>query len=451
MKRFRLGIWGCVGLTALVALVPVLRGRDQKPEPASVATPHWPAWRGPSGQGYSDDARVPLTWNATENLLWKSRLPGRGNSSPIVWGDRVFLTAASESGRERFLLCLAVKDGQMLWQQKVADDQDPGRSHQWNGFASASCTTDGSRVYAFFGTPGLFCYDFAGRQLWKHSFGTFTSETGWGTAASPFLYRDLVIQNCDNDGSRALPPGQKAGAAAPMALVALDKLTGKLRWQTNRNQGQGFSTPVLIPTPQGRVDLVLNGPLGVWAYDPDTGKEIWHRNRIDKNGRDQAKFGEPIPAFDRDILFAPSGRPGPCQAIRLGGAGDITQSNLVWEEVRKGHRDVASPILWDGLLYIADNKGMLTCHDARTGRVVYLDRLGPAHVLASPLVIRGKLLFVLDDGLTVVVEPGRRFQITGKNRLGDGKQLDFAASPAVVAGRLFLRSQSHLYCIGEKQ
>jgi outer membrane protein assembly factor BamB len=449
MKQTRLA--AVLGVGLVVAMAALGEGADDKAALATRAAGNWATWRGPSGQGYSEDARVPLTWSETENLLWKTKLPGRGNSSPIVWGERVFLTAASESGKERLLLCVDVKDGRVLWQQKVAEDPDPGRSHKWNGYASASCTTDGSRVYAFYGTPGLFCYDFEGKQLWKHSFGTFTSETGWGTAASPFLYGDLVIQNCDNDGPSALPPGHKAGEAAPMALVALDKVTGQVRWQTERNQGRGFSTPVAIAMPDGRVELVLNGPLGVWAYDPASGKETWHCKREDKSGRDQAKFGEPLPAFNQGVLFAPSGRPGPCQAIRLGGNGDVTASNLIWEEIRKGHRDVASPMLWEDLLYVADNKGMLTCYDARTGKVVYADRLGGKAVLASPVMLRGKLLFLLEDGTAVLVEPGRQFKIFGKNKLGAGVELDFGASPAIVNGRLFLRSQSHLYCIADKK
>jgi outer membrane protein assembly factor BamB len=393
--------------------------------------------------------RVPLAWSESTNVLWKTPLPGYGNSTPIVWGDRIFLTAANANGKERYVLCVQASDGKLLWQKLAAVDPEPAKSHAWNRYASASCTTDGTRVYAFFGTPGLFCYDFDGKLVWKHLFGVFTSEANWGTAASPFLYQDLVIQNCDNDGAKALPAGSKAGEAAPMALVALDKTTGQERWRTQRNQGRGFSTPVLIPTPQGRLDLVLNGPLGVWGYDPATGKEVWHCNRVDKNGQDQARFGEPVPAFNRATLFAPSGRPGPFQAVRLGGNGDLGRPDLRWEVVRKGHRDVASPILWEDAVYMADNKGVLTCQDIQTGQLRYTERLG-AKALASPVAVRGRLLFVLDDGVTVVVEPGRQLKVAQRNKLGGGKELDFAGSPAIVAGRLYLRSQSHLYCIGEK-
>lgn len=411
---------------------------------------HWAQWRGPSGQGYSEDTRVPLTWGEKENVLWKTRLPGVGNSTPVVWGDRVFLTASSGNGDERYVLCVRASDGKVLWNRLASKGVPSGNTHSWNGYASASCATDGKYVFAFFGTPGLFCYDIEGQLVWKHTFGVFTSKAGWGTAASPFLFEDLVIQNCDNDGAGGLPKGANPEKAAPMALVALEKATGKVRWQTPRNQGRGFSTPRLVTTPSGRVDLVLNGPLGVWGYDPRTGKEVWHCKRTDPG--DKARFGEPMPVSDASTLYAPSGRPGPFQAIRLGGTGDVTKSHRVWQIVRKKHRDVSSQILWDGLIYAADSSAVLSCHDSKTGKVLFERPLGTRKKsLASPVAVAGKLLFLLDDGETVVIEPGRTLKVVARNQLGDGKQLDFNASPAIAAGRLYLRSQSHLYCIGKKR
>lgn len=414
---------------------------------AALAGAHWPQWRGPSGQGYVDDAKVPLTWSGTQNLLWKAKLPGAGNSSPIVWGDRVFLTAASKDGDERYVLCVQAGDGKLLWQQLASKGIPAGRSHNWNGYASASCATDGTHVYAFFGTPGLFCYNFDGKLMWKHSFGIFTTANGWGTgAASPVLFEDLVIQNCDNDGPAGLPAAQKTEPTAPMALVALDKRTGQVRWQTERNQGKGWSTPVLMPQPGGRTDLVLNGPYGVWAYDPRTGKEVWHCER--HKGDNQALFGEPIPAFNQDALYAQSGRTGPMQAIRLGGSADVTRTNVLWE-VRRGSRDVSSTMLWDGLLYLADRSGILSCYDAKTGSLLWKERSGAKTCTASPVAVRDRLLFLLEDGVTLVLQPGRECKVVGRNTLNDGTE--FRASPAVVDGKLYLRSQSHLYCIGEKK
>jgi outer membrane protein assembly factor BamB len=410
----------------------------------------WPQWRGPGGQGVSTDTKVPLRWSEKENLLWQAALPGAGNSTPVVWGDRVFLTAAGPGGNERLVVCVRATDGKVLWQQVASKDVPPGKTHEWNGFASASCSTDGRHVYAFFGTPGLFCYDFDGRLVWKHTFGVFADGAGWGSAASPYLFEDLVIQNCDNDGPKARPAGTRPEEVAPAGLVALDKNTGVERWMTPRDQGRGFSTPRLMTVEGGRVDLLLNGPLGLWGYDPRTGRERWRSVRVDRD--ELGRFGEPMPVSEGDMLFVSSGRPGPCQGIRLPRSGDVTGTHVAWEGVRKGHRDVASPVVLNGLLYAADNKGMLTCLELKTGKQVYNERLGNGtnKAIGSPVVVRVKLLFPLDDGTTVVVEPGPAFRVVARNRLGDGAPLDFGASPAVADGRLFLRSQGFLYCIGAK-
>jgi len=431
-------------LALLILFIPTifflapLEAENRRPE-------GWPQWRGPGMQGYSSDTSIPLTWSEKENLAWKTSLPGTGNSTPIIWGDRIFLTSSSDNGKERHVICVGAKDGKILWQQTAASAAAGEKTHAWNGFASPSCVTDGKHVYAFFGTPGLFCYDMDGKKIWQHTFGIFTSEAGWGTAASPFLFENLVIQNCDNDGEKGMRGA--AGTPAPESLVALDKSTGKVVWETPRNQGRGFSTPCLIPAANGRIDLVLNGPKGVYAYDPKTGKERWHCDRSDS--KDQSRFGEPMPVFDGSMLFVVSGRPGPCQGIRMPDQGDVTRSHVLWESVRKGHRDVGSPILVDGLLYSIDNKATLTCTELKTGKELYNERLGTgkSQGLASPVYVKGKLLFVLDDGLTVVVEPGPQFKIAARNRLGKGDTLEFGASPAISEGQLFLRSQSTLYCI----
>jgi outer membrane protein assembly factor BamB len=432
-------------LASLVLLcTPLPLPAADKPGPA-----WWPHWRGPSEQGWSDDSDVPLSWDEKTNVRWKTTLPGEGHSSPIVWGDRIFLTASKNKGDERYVVCVRRSDGEIIWSRLAHKGGDAGKTHAWNGYASASCATDGECVYAFFGTPGLFCYDMNGKQVWKKSFGVFTSEAGWGTAASPFLFEDLVIVNCDNDGAAALPAGAKE-KAAPAALVALDKKSGEVRWTTARDQGRGFSTPRLLKGDGGRVDLVLNGPLGLWGYDPHTGKELWQCKRTDP--RDQARFGEPLPVSDGKLLFVESGRPGPWQILKLPGSGDVTKSHVVHSGERKGHRDVASPILWDGLVYAADNKGMLSCIELATGKELYNERLSAkGKALASPIAVRGKLLFVLDDGEAVVVEPGAKLKVLGRNKLGSGEALEFGASPAVADGCLFLRSQSMLYCIGAKK
>lgn len=400
----------------------------------------WTHWRGPSGQGIVQEDRVPLKWSERENVLWKTRLPGRGNSTPIVSQGRIFLTTSSDRGDSRSVVCVRVRDGKILWQEVAAQKVSTEKTHAWNGYASPSCATDGKQVWAFFGTPGIFCYTVDGKLVWKKSLGTFYSQAGWGTAASPVLYEDLVILNGDNDGGVN---------AAPAALIALEKTTGEIRWSTPRNQGRGFSTPRLMKMPNGRVDLVLNGPEGVWGYDPATGEERWRCRRTDPNERQ--KFGEPLPVDDGRHMFIASGRDGPYQIVKLPGEGDITSTHLVHQGSRKGHRDVSSPIVWQGQVYAVDNKGVLSSYDLATGKELFSGLIGNRRniSLASPIALQGKLLWLMDDGTTVVVQPGRKLEIAWQNKL-DGEKLDFGASPAVAEGRLFLRSQSYLYCIGKE-
>jgi outer membrane protein assembly factor BamB len=405
---------------------------------AKDTPPRWAQWRGPSGQGFSDDKRVPLEWSEAKNVVWKAKLPGVGNSSPIVWGDRVFLTAAR--GDERVVFCVDSATGKILWEKVAVSDDSKEGSHAWNGYASPSCTTDGKHVWAFFGTPGLFCYDIDGKLVWQRAFGKITSKLHWGAGASPFLYEDTVIMNCDNDGG---------AGAAPAALVALDKLTGKPRWSTPRDQGRGFSTPRLMKSAKGRIDLVLNGPNGLWSYDPKTGKERWHVGR--SAPKELGKFGEPMPVDDGQRIFVASGRTGPYQVLKMPGLGDLTTTHVLHTGTR-GHRDVASPIVWEGKVYCVDMKAHLNCYSLATGKEVYGGRIGKregSRSLASPIAVRGKLLWVLDDGTTIVLQPGDEPKVVGRNKL-DGATGDYGASPAVADGKLYIRSQTHLYCIGEK-
>lgn len=432
----------CLAVLFVLLYCPTIFGAE--PESGLL---HWAQWRGPSGQGIAKDSRVPLAWSPTENLLWKTKLPGVGNSTPIIWGDRIFLTSADKAGKERYVLCLRTSDGKILWKQLAAEDPDPGPTNEWNGYATPSCATDGKHVYAFFGTPGLFCYDLDGKLVWKHVFGKFVLQTGWGIAASPFLYEDLVIQNCDHDGPQGLSAGANTEGLAPVSLVALDKKTGGVRWQVERNQGKGWSTPVLVPSPNGQADLVLNGSFGIWAHEPLTGKERWRCER--HKGDTQAMFGEPMPAFTKDMIYSVSGRPGPMQGLRLGGAGDLTKTNVVWDITRKGSRDIGSPVLVGDHLYLADWQGRVSCYDRKTGKQMYFERLSSRNIFASPIVLAGKLLFLIENGETVVMEPGPAFKVIHRNKLED--ESVFRASPAVADGKLFLRSQSHLYCIGENK
>jgi outer membrane protein assembly factor BamB len=428
-QRSLLGVAIVLGI--LIAAAPA-RGQGDK------GTPNWPCWRGPRQDGHSSDTRVPLQWGPAQDLKWHIDLPGFGNSSPIVWGERIFLTSASKTGSERWVFCLDRRSGKILWRETAASGLDGGPVHDWNTHASATCATDGERVYAYFGTPGLLCYDLEGKLLWQKEFGQLGSSTGWGAgAASPTLFEDLVFVNGDHGAQRS-QRDERGRDYGDSWLWALDKRTGELVWKTKRNQGQGWCTPV-IGSGAGHTELVLNGQLGVWAYEPRTGKELWHvTGRQEEEG-----FGEVTPVWGHGLLFIFTGKPGPAWAIRPGGKGDVSRSHVAWQIARKD-RDVSSPILVGNHLYTLSRIGVATCLDARTGRELWRERLG-GQPCASLICVRGKVVFLSEEGTAWVVEPGESFKLLHTNKLGSGDA--FRASPAVVDGQLLLRSDRRLYCI----
>jgi outer membrane protein assembly factor BamB len=435
----------CAALTHLSCLPAPVRSSAGAVEVspgqgAAVAprVPAWPQWRGPHQDGHSRDPRAPLRWGPDDNLKWQTDLPGFGNSSPVVWGERVFLTSATGTGTERWVLCIDRTSGKILWQQTAAKGLPAEPVHAWNTHASATCATDGERVYAFFGTLGLFCYDFKGKLLWKKDIGPLVASTGWGAgAASPVLFGDLVVVNGDHGALR----GQRDENGKDYGdswLWALNKRTGELVWKTKRNQGMGWGTPV-IWAGGGRQELVLNGQLGVWSYDPRTGKELWHV----VGRRPGEGFGEVTPVWGHGLLLVFTGKPGPAWAIRPGGRGDVSKTHVAWRIKRK-ERDVSSPVLIGDYLYTVSRTGIATCLEARTGKEVWRERLG-GEPCASLLCLRGKALILSDDGTTYVLEPGPTFKLLRENKLGDGDA--FRASPAVAGGQLLIRSDRRLYCV----
>jgi outer membrane protein assembly factor BamB len=259
------------------------------------AEANWPRWRGPQQDGHSAETDLPVKWSA-DNIVWKTDLPGSGQSSPMIWGDRIFLTAALAGGAERIVLCVDRRTGDLLWQQ-TAWKGAPEKSHDMNGFASASCVTDGEIVVAFFGRGGIHAYTVAGQPLWSHDLGTFQGP--WGTAACPILVDDLVVQNCD--------------AEVDANLVAFDKLTGKQVWKTKRRDHRGWSTPIVINT-GARREIVLNGDEGVQAYDPATGRDLWFCQGFNGRGRADGH------ARRRPVVRSMASR-GTSYAVKPGGAG----------------------------------------------------------------------------------------------------------------------------------
>ncbi len=384
---------------------------------------NWPGWRGPDGTGQCPDGAVPVEWNA-KSIVWKSALPGVGQSSPILWGERIFLTAALQEGKKRVVFCVDRTKGSILWQQEAWSGA-PEKSHQMNGWASATCVTDGECVVAFFGKGGLHCYSVEGKPLWsRRDLGNFGGV--WGTSACPILVGDLVIQNCD--------------AADKAYLIAVDKKSGKTVWQTPRPVPEkgGWSTPVLVQT-KGRSELVLNGESAVKAYDPANGKELWSCKSF-------AGRGEPTVAIGKELLYVVNGLAGDVYAIRPGGSGDVTKSHMAWHTPRKGGRDQPSPIVVGKYLLVANMAGLTSCYDNTTGKELWKERLEGAFT-ASPIAAGGMAYFLNEAGETYVIEPGPKMKLVSQNSVGAKGEI-FRASMAVSQGEIFVRSQTHLYRIG---
>lgn len=389
------------------------------------ADSNWPGWRGPLQTGHSLETGFPHQWDDS-SVRWKTDLPGDGQSSPVIWGRRIFLTTALENGRERMVLCIDRESGRILWQKSLWKG-DPEPTHRMNGWASSTCATDGERVFAFFGKGGgLFCLSHEGELLWNRPLGDFPGP--WGTAACPVIVDGLVIQNCDSEGDAF--------------LLAVDARTGKDVWKTPRESLRGWSTPVLIETDQRR-ELVLQGETGVRSYDPKTGRELWHTSG--SRGR-----GTPTVTPGNGLLYVVPGRPGETLAIRPGGTGDVTASHLEWSIQRKG-RDLPSPILIGEFLLIMSHRGgILSCYDARTGATHWQERIG-RNYSASPVSFDGLAAFISDDGEALIVRPGVQPDIVSRNTLTSGDEEIFRSSITPSAGELFIRSTRCLYCVAGKQ
>jgi outer membrane protein assembly factor BamB len=381
---------------------------------------HWPRFRGPSGQGLTGLDRLAVEWSKdSSNIAWRSKPAGLGNSSPIVWGDRVFLTSASTDGAERFVHCLSVQDGRTVWSKAApATAPEPGVRDK-NGFASATPVTDGQRVIAFLGSCGLVCYDLGGTLLWHYD--TMKFNTTHGTGSSPLLYKDLVIFIHDQNRTESI-------------CVALDKNTGKVRWTNNRKRAMTWSTPVVVRVGD-HDELVFAGGETVKGYDPASGEEIWSLT-----GPTQEVV--PTIVVAGGLLISASGRNGPTIGLRPGGKGDVSETHLAWRTVRGGPH-VPTPIYLDGRLYTINDFGIATCLDAATGKLIWQDRLRDKFS-ASPIEAGGLLYFPSEAGVTYVLRAGDTFDVVAENDLGS----PILASPAVADGKLILRTQAEIVCIG---
>jgi len=419
----------------------------------------WPGWRG-DGRGISPENNLPLKWSEDEGVKWKTPIPGAGHSSPIVWGNRIFVTTAvaedpnvesfrggvymggnrqkpDESEYTYSVICLDADEGNVMWSKAVARQSPKTRRHTKNTYASETPVTDGKYVFASFGSAGLFCVDFEGNVVWQRDLGLMRRQRGWGTGASPILFRDTVIFNCDSDDDSY--------------IAAFDKVTGNPVWRTERNEGASWGTPFLFEA-ESRTIVVTNATRHMRGYDAASGKLLWEC-------AGGSMITVPSPVAAQGLVFLSSGhslgflRPQPIIAVRPEALGDITppkgqsqSDGIAWSH-RSGGSYVPSPIAIGEYLYVPQDRGSVTCYEARTGKTMYeKQKLGARNTItSSPVSGDGKIYVQTEDGECYVVKPGPVFEILAVNKLDE----IFCASPAVSAGKIFLRGRKHLYCIGK--
>lgn len=423
-------------------------------QPTAAANDKWPQFRGPDSLGVADDPRLPDTWSDTENVAWKTTIPGMGWSSPVVWGNRIFVTSVISTldpenprkglyfdGQRKppadlhrwMVYCVDLGTGKVRWEREVHRAVPNFARHLKNSYASETPVTDGERVYAYFGNLGLYCFDMNGKQLWSKQWGSFNTRFGWGTAASPVLHKDRVYIVNDNDDKSF--------------IAALDKKTGAEVWRVDRDEKSNWATPYVWQN-KLRTEIVTPGTRRVRSYDL-RGKLLW-----ELSGMSSIAIPTPFSAFD--MVYVSSGyvmdKLRPVYAIRPGAAGDISlkegeQSNqhIAWSQAQAGPYN-PSPIVYGDYYYTLLDRGFFTCHDAKTGKEVYGKQRIEASAGAftsSPWAYNGKIFCLSEDGDTFVIQAGPEYKLLGKNSLGEMCM----ATPAIARGSLIIRTASKLYRI----
>ena len=392
---------------------------------------NWPAWRGPRGDGTSSETGIPVSWSTTQNIAWKTPLAIKGHSSPVVWGDRIYVTGCDEQTRERVVECFDLKSGKRTWRH-VCLVADLEKKHPENSFASATPATDGERLFvSFMAFPQvhLFCFSNTGELLWRANPGPLLSKHGF--CSSPMLFNDSVILNCDQDGDGY--------------LVAYEKATGKERWRVARpNKTRSYCTPFFFADPDraGKTQMVLSGSKCVTGYDAATGEMLWLHE-----GPTEQYVASLVRGKD-GILFLSTGFPEfHLMGLKSGGRGTIGKEHVAWhihhrENGPKGAAYVPSPIAFKDWFYVVSDVGYLGCIEAATGKRLWLEKLG-RHNHASPVLVEDRIYIPDDSGITWVVKAGPKFEVLAKNELKE----DIYASPAVSQGKMVLRSKDHLWCV----
>ncbi len=456
--RFRAAVVA-VALCGAHRIAPVAAG---SPEAGGT---HWPQFRGRHAAGIADGANLPDAWDGTsgKGLIWKTRIPGLAHSSPVVWGDQVFVTTAiskhpdatfkpglygagtaSEDVTEHRwqLLSLDRRTGKLQWERTAFTGVPKEKRHIKATYANATPATDGRYVAAFFGSQGLYVYDLAGNLKWKRDLGRIDAGAyddasyEWGTASSPILYKDLVIVQCDQ---------QKDSF-----LIALRLADGEVAWKASRDELPSWATPTVFPGSAGAAELVTNAPKFIRGYDPETGTELWRLGR-------SSNITAPTPVFDGGLIVVMSGRRpnAPIFVLKPGARGDITLpegatsgGSVVWTRLNAGSY-MPTPIAYGGHLYVLKNQGNFSCYDLRTGELRYEQRLAEitSGFSASPVAADGKLYLPSEDGDVLVVKAGPEFALVGRNPMGQ----PLMATPAIAGGMLLVRGERDLFAIGARR
>lgn len=395
-----------------------------------VCAENWSRFRGPNGQGISSETMLPISWSADKNIAWKTSIPGQGWSSPIVYGEHVFLTTATEEGVSCRVVCLHRADGSIAWNTEV-HRQKPGAKRQQNSYATPTPVTDGKLVYAVFYDGTVVAVDFAGNLVWKNREVEFFSLHGLG--ASPVLAQGQLIMPFDGSSAEETRVGWKVPWENAV-ILALDAKDGSVRWKGKRGESRvGHVTPILLDDEK---QIVTAGGDRVQGFNAQTGERTW-------SIYSQGEGVTPSPVVGDGLIFTSSGFEAPTiRAIRIGGKGEVTKSHIAWEQT-KGVPALASPLFVAPYLYTITRDNILHCIQAADGEIVWQQRLTGVHS-ASPVLADGKIYVLSEDGVTLVLRPGSKYEEIARNSLEE----TCLASMAVSQGQFFIRTATHLYCIG---
>jgi outer membrane protein assembly factor BamB len=449
---------------AVLTAIALLASRDAARLDSAPAA-NWPGFRGPSASGIADGVRLPETWDVAtgRNVAWTAEVPGLAHSSPIVWGDRLFLTSAisSRAGatfkpglygdgtasedrtpQKWVVLALDRKTGRTLWQRTAYEGVPREKRHIKATYANATPVTDGRFIVAFFGSQGLYAFDMEGTPVWKKDLGVLNTgaydlpEYEWGTASSPIIYKNLVIVQCDTQNESF--------------VLAADITTGRTVWKTARKELPSWGTPtVYVPSRGAGAELVTNASNFVRGYDPDTGTERWRLGR-------SSKITAPTPVFADGLIIVASGRAPerPIFAIRPGGQGDITPAAdressafVAWSKTGRGSY-MPTPLIYGGVVYVLGNPGLLDAYELRSGAEIYRQRIPHqgSGFSASPVASDGRIYLSSEDGDIFVVQSGREFKLLATHSMGE----PLMATPALADGHLYVRGSKHVFAVGRR-